>query len=63
MPSLTYSRDVSPTTRTDAITVPEKDVHVKLPQALVTQMEQTAEAGHITVDELVGRAVQRFMSD
>ena len=40
-----------------------KNLHVSLPQTLVAQMEQTAEAGHITLDELVHQAVQRYMTD
>jgi metal-responsive CopG/Arc/MetJ family transcriptional regulator len=47
---------------TDAME-PEKDVHVSLPQTLVAQMEQTAETAHITLDELVQQAVQRYMAD
>ena len=42
---------------------PQKDVHVTLPQTLVAQMEQTAETAHITLDELVQQAVQRYMAD
>ncbi len=42
---------------------PEKNVHVNLPQPLVAQMEETAEARHITLDELVQQAVQRYMED
>ena len=42
---------------------PAKDLHVMLPEALVAQMEQTAESAHITLDELVQQAVQRYMAD
>ena len=38
---------------------PDKNLHAKIPPALLAEMENAASAEHITVDELVQDAVER----
>jgi len=38
---------------------PEKNLHAKIPAALLAEVEKAAQAEHTTVDELVRDAVER----
>lgn len=41
---------------------PEKNLHAKIPPALLTEIEKAASAEHITLDELVRDAMERRLN-
>jgi hypothetical protein len=42
---------------------PEKNLHAKIPPALLTEVENAAQAQHITLDEVMRQAVERYLED
>ncbi len=42
---------------------PEKNVHATISPALLNQAEQAAQAEHITLDEVLQKAVERYIED
>jgi|SRR5580692_3704861 hypothetical protein len=48
---------------TDAMTTPEKNLHAKIPPALLMEAENVAQAEHITLDDVMRRAVERYIED
>lgn len=42
---------------------PEKNLHASIPPALLAEMQRTAQAEHITLDELMREAVKRYIEE
>ena len=42
---------------------PEKNLHAFIPSALLSELEKTAQAEHVTLDELMRQAAERFIED
>ena len=42
---------------------PENNLHAKVPPALLTEVEKAARAEHLTLDEVIRQAVERFLED
>jgi hypothetical protein len=42
---------------------PEKNLHAKIPPALLAEAENAAQAEHITLDEVTRQAVERYLED
>jgi len=42
---------------------PEKNLHANLPPALLTEVEKAASAEHITLDEVLQKALERYIED
>jgi hypothetical protein len=42
---------------------PEKNLHAKIPPALLTEAEKAAKAQHITLDDVMQQAVERYLED
>jgi endonuclease III len=40
---------------------PDKNLHARIPPALLAQLKRTAQAKHVTVDEVVEEAVERHL--
>ena len=47
---------------TDAME-PDKNLHAKIPPALLTEAENVAQAEHITLDDVLRQAVERYIED
>ena len=45
------------------ITEPEKNLHAAIPTALLSELEKTAQAEHVTLDEVMRQAAERFIEE